>query len=91
MKRRSPLDAQVVIAQHPAISVFNLVTSRAERSQNRGIHVPFPQWQRIKDGKNCPVSLSLKSSILFGEIPIRGDTDENPENYEDAVLIRRLP
>lgn len=40
----------------------------------------LPQRQRIKDGKRCEVSLSSQSSILFGQMPIRGDTVENRQN-----------
>ena len=40
----------------------------------------LPQRQRIKDGKRCEVSLSSQSSILFGQMPIRGDTVGNRQN-----------
>ena len=40
----------------------------------------LPQRPRIKDGKRCEVSLSSQSSILFGQMPIRGDTVENRQN-----------
>ena len=90
MERRSLLDAEAVSIQRPPISVFNLVTSRAKSPQNLRRYEKIPRQlptvpercsvEVMESMVNGTVRRDTKSSIVFGQMLIRGDTVENRQN-----------
>jgi hypothetical protein len=87
---RSPFDAEAVSIQRPPVSAFNLVTSRAEsphnlrRYEKNSRQLPTVPARCRADVMEPMVSSTARrdtqSSILFGQMLIRGDTVENRQN-----------
>jgi len=90
MEPRSPLVAEAVSIQRLPSSVVNPVTSRAESPHNLRRHERNP-GQLPTVSERCRVDVmepmvngtvrrDTQSSILFGQMLIRGDTVENRQN-----------